>query len=189
MGRRTAAAVCTVSAIVNLACGRERIEPPDTVRPATPAGFAAEAYPQAGLFLDRPGNWPFEPGRPPLVASASSGTATVSLWRYLRSEPLPRADEELDAAQEALEAAAKARDTTFVLQEGRQLEVDGAPAIQLLGTGTIAGQKRRVRSIHVYAKGAEVVLDAHAPEQEFARVDREVFAPIVESLRIDPPAG
>ncbi|MDQ3741388.1 MAG: hypothetical protein M3389_10660 [Actinomycetota bacterium] len=173
---------------MNLACGRERIEPPDTVRPATPSGFAAEAYPQAGVFLDRPGNWPFEPGRPPLLASASSGTATVALWRYLRSEPLPEEEDELDAAQEALESAAKARDSTFVLDEGRRLEVDGAPAIQLLGTETIAGEKRKVRSTHVYAKGAEVVLDAYAPEREFARVDREVFTPMVESLRIDPPA-
>ncbi len=187
MSRRTAAAVCTVFGIVNLACGRERIEPPDTVRPATPAGIAPEAFPQAGIFLDRPGNWPFEPGRPPLVASASSGTATVAVWRYLRSEPLPDDEAELEAAQSALEAAAKARDSTFVLEEGKRVEVDGAPAIQLLGTATIAGEKRRVRSTHVYAKGAEVVLDAYAPAEEFARVDREVFAPIAESLRIDPP--
>ncbi|HEV2813175.1 MAG TPA: hypothetical protein VGW10_07995 [Solirubrobacteraceae bacterium] len=189
MRRRIAALAFIVSAFVNLGCGRDRIEPPDTVRPATPAGQAPEAFPKAGLFLDRPGNWPFHPGRPPLVASASSGTATVALWRYLRSEPLPRDDAALAAAQQSLEQAAKVRDASFVLEEGRQTEVDGAPAIELLGTGTIAGQKRRVRSTHVYAKGAEVVLDAYAPAQEFERVDKEVFAPIVASLRIDPPQG
>ncbi len=74
-----------------------------------------------------------------------------------------------------------------MLVEGKRVEVDGAPAIELLGTATIAGEKRRVRSTHVYAKGAEIVLDAYAPEQEFARVDREVFRPIAASLRIDPP--
>ena len=187
MGRRTAAAVCTVSAIVNLACGRERIEPPDTVRPATPAGFAAEAYPQAGLFLDRPGNWPFVRGRPPLVASASSGTATVALWRYERTEPLPRSEEALDAAEEALIDAAEARDPSFALEEAERVEVDGARAIQILGTESVAGSRRRVRSTHVYAKGAEVVLDAYAPAEEFDRVDAAVFGPILESLRIDPP--
>ena len=189
MGRRIAATVCIVSSFVTLGCGRERLVPPDTVRPAPPEGQAAEAFPKAGLFLDRPGNWPFQPGRPPLVASASSGTATVALWRYLRSEPLPREGAALDAAQTALEEAAKVRDETFVLEEGTQLEVDGAPAVQLLGTETVAGQKRRVRSTHVYAKGAEVVLDAYAPANEFERVDREVFGPIVTSLRIDPPQG
>jgi hypothetical protein len=178
-----------VFAFVTPGCGRERIDPPDTTRPAVPAGIVPAAFPQAGLFFDRPENWPFQPGRPPLVASASSGTATVAVWRYLRSEPLPEGDAALEAAQQALEDAARARDRTFTLEEGRRLKVDGAPAIQLLGTESVAGSKRRVRSTHVYAKGAEIVLDAYAPEAEFARVDSEVFTPIVESLRIDPPEG
>jgi len=187
--RPIAAIVCIVSVFATLGCGRERIEPPDTVRPQAPVGEAAEAFPQEGLFLDRPGNWPFQRGRPPLVASASSGTATVALWRYLRSEPLPREQAALNSAQDALEQAVKARDESFVLERGSNVEIDGAPAIELLGTETISGQKRRVRSTHVYAKGAEVVLDAYAPPEEFERVDREVFAPIAESLRIDPPQG
>jgi hypothetical protein len=188
--RRPIAAIAfTVFLLTNLACGRERISPPDVVRPATPTGSAPQAFPRAGMSFDGPGNWPFLPGRPPLVASASSGTATVALWRYLRSEPLPREDAELEAAQTALEDAARTRDKTFVVEEGRRLEIDGAPAVQLLGTETVAGQKRRVRSTHVYAKGAEFVVDAYAPENEFARVDREVFTPIVESLIIDPPTG
>ena len=188
MGRSAVAGIATVAALA-AGCGRERIEPPDTVRPAAPAGTASEAYPQAGLFLERPGNWPFRPGRPPLVASASSGTATVALWRYERAEALPRGRAALEAAQAALEQAVKARDGTFALEEGRRVEVDGAAAVQLLGTESVAGQKRRVRSTHVYAKGAEVVLDAYAPEADFARVDREVFAPILSSMRIDPPKG
>jgi hypothetical protein len=187
--RRAAATVLTVLPLLTLACGRDRIEPPDTVRPATPTASEEQGFPRAGLFLDRPGNWPFVAGRAPLVASASSGTATVALWRYLRSEPLPREDAALQDAQQALEDAARNRDASFVVDEGRRTEVDGAPAVELLGTETVAGQKRRVRSTHVYAKGAEVVLDAYAPEQEFERVDREVFAPMLESLRIDPPTG
>ena len=189
MRRRTAATAFIVFVLVNLGCGRERISAPDTIRPATPTGSAAEEFPQAGVFLERPGNWPFVPGKAPLVAAASSGTATVALWRYLRSEPLPRDDAELESAQRALEDAARARDPSFVVEEGRRLEVDGEAAIQLMGTETVAGQKRTVRSTHVYAEGAEIVLDAYAPEQEFARVDREVFAPMVESLRIEPATG
>ena len=190
MRRRTAVAcVAAVVACAGAGCGRERIQPPDTVRPAPPVGTAPEAFPQAGLFLDRPGNWPFRPGRAPLVASASSGTATVALWRYERSEPLPREDEALEDAQAALEEAVKTRDPSFALEGSKRVEVDGAPGIELRGTETIAGRRRRVRSTHVYAKGAEVVLDAYAPAEEFERVDREVFEPIVRSLKIDPPAA
>ena len=188
MRRPTAAAAC-FALLTTAGCGRERIEPPDPTRPAAPEGVAPEAYPTAGLFLERPGNWPFQAGRPPLVASASSGTATVALWRYVRSEPLPRADEELASAQDLLEQAVRARDPSFELSRGRRVEVDGAPGLQLVGTETVAGKKRRVRSTHVYAKGAEVVLDAYAPADEFERVDRTVFAPILESLKIDPPRG
>ena len=189
MRRPTAAAGLAAAALTLAACGRERIEPPDTVHPATPTGKAPEAFPQAGLFLDRPGNWPFRAGRPPLVASATSGTATVALWRYLRSEPLPRSQAALNTAQDALEQAVKARDPSFVLEKGTNVKVDGAPGVELLGTETIGGRKLRVRSTHVYAKGAEVVLDAYAPVEEFARVDGEVFTPIGDSLKIDPPQG
>jgi hypothetical protein len=186
--RRKLAAALLVSVTV-AGCGRERIEPPDTVRPAAPTGAAQEAFPKDGLFLERPGNWPFRPGRPPLVASTSNGTATVALWRYQRSEPLPREDEALETAQASLEAAVKARDGSFALDGSRRVEVDGAPGIELLGTETVAGRKRRVRSTHVYAKEAEVVLDAYAAPEDFERVDETVFAPIVASLRIDPPEG
>ena len=189
MRRPTAAAFAVALAAAAPGCGRERLEAPDTTRPAAPEGRTPQGFPAVGLFLERPGNWPFRPGRPPLVASASSGTATIALWRYVRSEPLPRAPDELETAQRALEDAARARDTTFALDEGRRVEVDGAPAVQLVGTETVAGHRRRVRSTHVYAKGAEVVLDAYAPEAEFARVDREVFAPVLASLKIDPPRG
>jgi hypothetical protein len=170
-------------------CGRERIEPSDTVRPAAPSGTGQDAFPKDGLSLERPGNWPFRAGRPPLVASASNGTATVALWRYLRSEPLPREDAALETAQASLEEAVKARDGTFALERSTRVEVDGAPAIELRGTETIAGRKRRVRSTHVFAKEAEIVLDAYAAPEDFDRVDEAVFDPIVKSLRIDPPEG
>ena len=190
MRRRTAAAcAAALVACTSAGCGRERIEPPDTVRPAAPVGSAPEAFPQAGLFLDRPANWPFQPGRAPLVASASSGTATVALWRYPRTEPLPRARDALEAAQGRLEEAVKTRDPSFELDGSKRVEVDGAPGIELRGTETVAGRRRRVRSTHVYAKEAEVVLDAYAPQEEFERLDGEVFEPIVQSLRIDPPEG
>ena len=189
MRRKAAAAFLVLATVAAAGCGRERVDPPDTVRPAAPQGTGEEAFPKDGLTLERPGNWPFRAGRPPLVASTSNGTATVALWRYLRSEPLPSEDEQLEAAQASLEQAVKARDATFALERSTRLEVDGAPAIELRGIETIAGRKRRVRSTHVYAKEAEIVLDAYAAVEDFDRVDSAVFDPIVKSLRIDPPEG
>ena len=189
MRRRTAALALVVPGLVSAGCGRERIAPPDTIRPATPSGVIEQPFPQAGVIFEAPTNWPFITGKAPLVATATSGSATVAVWRYLRSEPLPSDEAELASAQAALEDAARTRDGSFVVQEGRRLEIDGAPAVQLLGTESVAGQKRRVRSTHVYAKGAEIVLDAYTTEREFARVDREVFTPMVESLKVDPPRG
>ena len=61
------------------------------------------------------------------------------------------------------------------------------PAIQVRGTETISGQPRTVRSTHVYAFGAEVVVDAYAPANVFGRIDRAAFAPLVRSLKLRAP--
>ena len=44
-----------------------------------------------------------------------------------------------------------------------------------------------MRSTHVYAFGAEVVIDAFAPPEVFGQVDREAFVPVVRSLRLASP--
>jgi hypothetical protein len=44
-----------------------------------------------------------------------------------------------------------------------------------------------VRSTHVFAKGAEFVVDAYAAPRDFALIDRTIFQPLVKSLKIDPP--
>jgi hypothetical protein len=185
--RRPAAVSALLVALLASGCGRERIEAPDVARPVTPEPAVEQRYPAAGIIFERPANWPFDPGEAPLVASTSSGDATIALWRYPRSEPLPDDTESLADAQEQLEAAVRNRDPTFELERSRRLEVDGARAVQVLGTGSVAGQRRRLRSTHVYAKEAEYVIDAYAADDDFAQVDEAVFRPLVESFKIDPP--
>ena len=178
-----------LAAVLTAGCGRDRLEPPDPSRPASALRDAERSYPEVGLRFMAPDDWTFEPGRAPLVTSTADGTATIAVWRYPRTETLPREKADLDAAQDALVDAARQRDPRFELDEARQTEVDGAPAIVVLGTQQVAEQERRVRSTHVYAKGAEVVVDAYAAPRDFAKVDRAVFRPLVRSLKIDPPAG
>lgn len=186
---RRSALLMTLAAAAAAAagCGRERLEPPDASRPASALRDAERSYPAAGLRFEAPDDWVFDAGQEPLVASAADGTVTIAVWRYPRTEPLPRDDAALDAAEDALVEAVKVRDPGFDLDRTRRLEVDGAPAIQLLGTQRVAGRVRRVRSTHVYAKGAEVVVDAYVAPRDFANIDRFVFRPLLRSMKIDPP--
>jgi hypothetical protein len=179
--------VCALAAAALAGCGRDRLATPDLDRPAEPGPAARATFPKAGLVFERPSAWTFEPGTDPLVARGSSGTAVVAVWRYPRTEPLPRERAALEDAQGTLEDALSTRDTTFALESSRITKVDGAPAIEILGTQTIAEQRRKVRSLHAYAKGAEVVVDTYAAEQDFGAMDRAVFRPLMRSLKIDPP--
>jgi hypothetical protein len=47
---------------------------------------------------------------------------------------------------------------------------------------SIAGRRRRVRSFHVFVRGAEIVLDEYAPVAMFHAVDHSVFSPLNHSL-------
>jgi hypothetical protein len=123
-------------------------------------------------------------GRPaPLVAVSRSGSATIALWRYERTEPLPRGADELAAARRRLVEAARVRDPTFAVRRTRALRVDGAPAVQVVGDATIDGRRRRVRSTHVFTDGAELVLDAYAAPEHFAAADA-AFRRVVRSVRL-----
>jgi hypothetical protein len=185
--RRTARIVAVLAAAALPGCGADRVKPPDASRPYAVAGPVDRAYPAAGLKFKGPGDWTFDAGQAPLVASTSSGSATIAIWRYPRAEPLPRDDDAFDAAEQALEQAAKTRDARFRLQEAKRVKVDGARGIELLGTERVQGRERRVRSTHVYAKGAEVVVDAYAAPRDFELIDRAIFGPLVASMKIDPP--
>ncbi len=174
-------------AALAVGCGNDRTPPPDVFTPGPPLGSNTQSYDTAGLGFEAPAGWSLAPGQAPLVATMATGRATVSVFRYPRTEPLPRDAASLDAAAEALVGAAKQRDPSFVEIKRARLRVDGRPAVVLRGTETVAGQPRTVRSTHVYAFGGEVVVDAIAPAADFARVDAEVFRPLVRSLELRAP--
>ena len=44
-----------------------------------------------------------------------------------------------------------------------------------------------MRSLHAYGHGAEVVVDAFSPPEDFARVDMQTFAAVARSLRLSRP--
>lgn len=176
-----------VTLAVTAGCGAERVGAPEVERPFTRGGTTAATFPAAGVRLEAPANWVFTRSAAPLVATASSGSATVAVWRYPRSEPLPRDPADLETAREALLGAIRTRDPRFAEREARTTEVDGAPAVQVVGDGRVNGRDRRLRSTHVYAKEAEYVIDAYAAPRDFTLIDRVVFRPLLRSVKIDPP--
>ena len=170
-------------------CGNERTPAPDTATPLAPQGSALVRYPQAGVRFATPGRWDRAAGQAPLVATVSSGRATVAVWRFPRAEPLPSSAEDLRRARRTLLAAARARDPSFRSQRVTTRRVGDLPALEVRGTGTVEGQARAVRSLHVYGFDGEVVVDALAPPDQFGRVDREVFGPLLRSVRLSAPQG
>lgn len=170
-------------------CGTARQLPPDVTTPGPPIGTTPVSFPKAGLSFAMPNGWLRTDGQGSLVTTISTGEATIALYRYPRSEALPRTRAELDAALDALVGAAKARDASFTEIKRARLKVDGHPAVQLRGTETVVGRPRTVRSTHVYADGAEIVVDAFAPDRDFRRVDAQVFRGVLRSLQIAKPQG
>jgi hypothetical protein len=186
--RRPAAAVL-LSAAVLAGCGNDRQDPPDAATPAAPEGTVDARYPEAGVAFEAPGGWNVERGEDPLVATVQSGRATVAVWRYPRTEPLPRTREDLEAAAESLRAAVQARDGAFEFDYARVVRRPGIRGVEVKGSGRNQGAERAVRSLHVYAEGAEIVVDAYAPPKDFERVDEAVFVPLTRSLRVSAPRG
>lgn len=169
-------------------CGNDRTAPPDVTTPGPPLGANRERLDAAGVSLLVPRGWRYDTAVPaPLVATISEGRATVALYRFPRTEPLPDSAAELDAALDALAGAAKTRNPTFAEVARDRIRVDGQPAVVLRGRQDVAGQPRTVRSTHVYAFGAELVVDALAPEADFRRVDELVFRPLVRRLELRAP--
>ena len=179
-------AVLIALAVVLLAgCGESRTRVPDLRSAMAPEGTREQDV--AGVTFQRPGNWrPLDPA-PPMEGGVRSNTATVAIWRYPRTEPLPADDAALERARTALLDRVRARNPTFAVRTSELTRLGRARGIQLTGRQTVAGLDYDVRSLHVFSDGAEVVVDAYAPSADFARVDRTVFGPLFASLRIGSP--
>jgi hypothetical protein len=189
MRRLAPAAPLAALALAGGGCGNDRTPAPDTATPLPPQGSARISFPQAGVRFAAPGRWDRAPGQAPLVTTVTSGRATIAVWRFPRAEPLPRTAGDMRRARRGLLGAAKARDPSFRARGTRAMRVGGHRALEVRGGGTIEGQARSLRSLHVFAFGGEIVVDALAPPAAFARVDRQVFRPVLRSLRLTRPQG
>jgi hypothetical protein len=172
------------AALLAAGCGSSRNSVVNLSNPLPPRGFKAITFHSAAVALRVPRNWTLIHGAPPILATVTSGRAFVTLWRYSRTQPPPALGSGLQQAQAGLIAAARRADPTFKLIRAGTLTVDNLEAIELDAFENVNGQRRRVRSTHVYAPSAEYVLDAYAPPDGFHAIDHTVFSPIKRSLRV-----
>lgn len=178
-------ALLCVSAVVIAGCGDSPAKPPDLSTPATPDGFQHVAYPADGLRFNAPRDWRVIPAASPQVVVLQSGLASIAVWRYRREGPLPHTRAALTIALHSLVALVGARDPTFRRLGSAVIDVARHAALQVRGLETIDGLRREVRSTHLFVNRSEVVIDAFAPPAMFARVDTQVFHPVLRSLRIN----
>jgi len=181
------APLSVVAALLLGGCGNSRTPAPDTGFIPAPSAFRGLKYPAAGVTLKAPANWREVQGADPQLATVAIGDAQIAIWRYPRTEPLPETRSQLDATRRALVAQVESRDPTFELTSSRLVRKPGLRAVEIVGQGTNHGERRSVRSLHAYGRGAEVVVDSFAPPKDFARVDKETFAPVARSLRLRAP--
>jgi hypothetical protein len=165
-------------------CGYSRTPAPPVGRPATPTGFVGEGFPTAKIALYFPRNWTVTQSQLPLAATISSGPAVVAVWRYPRTVPPPPDRAALKLARAALISAARARGRSLTLIRTSLTRISGAPTIVLDAFERIAGGLRRVRSLHMFVPGAEIVLDEYAPPSEFHAIDHLVFSPLNHSINL-----
>lgn len=186
---RIAVALVVLPALL-AGCGNDRTPVPDlTVVPA-PQAFREAFFDEQGVRFRAPTNWRIVPGDEPQVATVAIGPAQVAIWRYPRTEPLPETREQLDAARAALVAQIQSRDPTFELRSTRLVIKPGIRGVEVAGQGknlTNEAVRRSMRSLHVYGRGAEVVMDASAPPKEFARINEQTFGPMARSLKLRSP--
>jgi hypothetical protein len=151
---------------------------------ATPS---ASSYPAQGISFRSPPGWSTRAGHGHLVATVQTGQATVAIWRYPRSERLPRSTAQLQAARDALVAASHRDNPRFAEIKTAPTLVAGLPAVQIRARTTIDGQPRTIRSTHIYAYGSEIIVDAFADGDSFRQIDATSFWPLLRSLDVGAP--
>lgn len=175
-------------AVLVSGCGNDPARVPDVVGPEPARGERVIRLDEVGVRFTGPFSWrDLVVGVTGAAGGVQSNRAVLAVWRYERSEPLPRTGAQLEEVRELLVARVKSRDASFVLRDSETARLGGAPAVVLRGRQTIAGLPVEVRSAHVFSAGAEVVLDGYAPPGSFDVVDRDVFRKALATLRLRTP--
>src|SRR3954454_13840615 len=108
--RRALVSISLALLLAAVGCGDDKSKPPAVTQPSDAFGWITVDVPEQGVSFERPKEWHYTPGKAPLLATLTSGEATIAVWRYPRTESLPTTTTELNAARDELVGAAKTRD-------------------------------------------------------------------------------
>jgi hypothetical protein len=164
-------------------CGNERNQPTGLSKLGKPMSLVNFTALGGDVSFGRPSTWSVTTGNLPQVAQISSGGAVATVWAYPRSD-LPTDPASAEASRQRLLASLRERAPSFEVERSRVLEVDGAPAVVIVGRGRIAGHPVKAKSVHVYKGDAEYVIDAYARPDQFRQAETEAFDPLQATLRI-----
>ncbi|MEH3055024.1 MAG: hypothetical protein PGN13_13655 [Patulibacter minatonensis] len=186
MAVRRALLLSALALIVPVAagCGDGPTASPSIGRPELdPSG---EPYPlPGGGQIDMPASWTTQagPAGGPQLVRSYSGQGQIVVWQYARTEPLPTSRRNLRNTRRSLRAAITARDPNFKFKAALLRRVP-QPAIEIGGLGTLAGARRSIRSLHVYANNQETVVDCIGPVSDAAAFNTTVCEPVLGSLTV-----
>lgn len=182
MRRRSLVLLACAAAVAG--CGNERPEVPGLTDVARPTGAQPVEFERAGVAFVAPTNWFLQDRQEPAVFTMQSGNAFVTGFAYRREEDLPRTDSDLADAERRLRAEVEDRDPGFAFRSSRTRQVDGAPAVELRGTQTIANRRLETRSVHVYKGSVEYVFEALAPADSFELASGGVLRRLLDSVEL-----
>jgi len=180
---RPAPLLLILMALAAAGCGAERRGSPDSrVKEGAPS--KAFVFPKVGMRFKAPVGNALRAAKKPGVFKIFLGEPVISAFAYRRREQVPKRRSELSAARRRLVGAVKERSRDYRLERSRITKVAAAPAIELLGSQTIARGRLRIRSLHVFKGRGEYVLELLAPKGEYDRANRVVFTPLLRSLKL-----
>lgn len=174
----------SLSACTLAACGDGPTASPSVGRPELDPSGEPYAFPNGGQ-IDMPASWTTTPGPAggPEVVRSVSGQGQIVVWEYPRTEPLPTTRRNLRNTRRSLRAAITTRDPNFRFTAALLRRVP-QPAVEIAGIGTLAGARRSIRSLHVYASGKETVVDCIGPITDAAEFNSTVCTPVLDSLSV-----
>ena len=179
------ALLLVAGAVLLAACGKEQEPAPRVFEVKPPRGERITEFPQAGMTITRPRNWSLRRREEPGVFELLSGEAIVTGWAYLREEPLPETAEQLEAAKDRLIEEIEERDPEFELRSAVTGEVAGSSAIEVEGEQVVSKRRLATRSVHIFEGKVEYVVEAIAPPDDYALVERRVLEPLLRSLELE----
>ncbi|MGH2981830.1 MAG: hypothetical protein ACRDKV_07305 [Solirubrobacterales bacterium] len=172
-----------VLAVAGAGCGNDRVAPTGLRELGQPVSLVNFTAPGGDVSFGRPSTWSVTAGSLPKVAQISSGSAVATVFAYPRTD-LPLDLVAAEASRERLLASLGRRAPGFEVESSRVRELSGSPAVEIVGSGRIAGHRVRTKSVHVYKGAAEYVIDAYARPKFFRRAETQAFDPLLATIRL-----